>query len=146
MMMDEKSTPVALLCAMLAEMTERAVEAERERDEALRSKDEWIRICSVKDDGLREVHQKLAEEIELHEKTRASLNEMDKALNEEMDAHKNTRTRLKDYIAKLEQENEAYKRDSEQLSEFKAKKRAEMQKYAAPAPVIAKEGTDNHAE
>lgn len=58
--MDEKTkSPIALMAAMLAEMAERAVEAERERDAAKKDADNWYRLYTAKDEQLKDAEAEL---------------------------------------------------------------------------------------
>jgi len=74
--MDEKSkSPIELMADLLATMTARAVEAERQRDEAQKSSDEWYQHWQDKDSALKEAEAKLADEIAEHQATRQQLRE-----------------------------------------------------------------------
>lgn len=74
--MDEKSkSPIELMADLLATMTARAVEAERQRDEAQKSSDEWYQHWQDKDAALKEAEAKLADEIAEHQATRQQLRE-----------------------------------------------------------------------
>ena len=54
--MDEKTkTPIELMADLLATMTARAIEAERQRDEAEKSSDEWYQNWQTKDAALKEL-------------------------------------------------------------------------------------------
>ena len=54
--MDEKTkTPIELMADLLATMTARAIEAERQRDEAEKSSDEWYQNWQAKDAALSEI-------------------------------------------------------------------------------------------
>lgn len=61
-------TPIELMADLLAVMTARAVEAERQRDEAQKSSDEWYGHWQTKDAQLKKTEAKLAEEIEKNKK------------------------------------------------------------------------------
>lgn len=75
-MMDDKTkTPIELVTDLLAIMTARAVEAERQRDEAKKSSDEWYAFYQQKDAELKEAQAKLSAEIEDHQNTRQTLRE-----------------------------------------------------------------------
>lgn len=85
-MMDEQKikTPIEMMGDLLAAMTARAVEAERQRDEALKSSDEWYQLYLSKD---------------------AQFKDMEASFNQEAEAHERTRKRLREYIAKMEEES-----------------------------------------
>lgn len=74
--MDEKTkTPIELMADLLATMTARAIEAERQRDEAEKSSDEWYQNRQAKDAALKEAEAKLRAEIGEHQETRRQLRE-----------------------------------------------------------------------
>lgn len=74
--MDEKTkTPIELMADLLANMTARAIEAERQRDEAEKSSDEWYQNWQAKDAALKEAEAKLRAEIGEHQETRRQLRE-----------------------------------------------------------------------
>lgn len=74
--MDEKTkTPIELMADLLATMTARAIEAERQRDEAEKSSDEWYQNWQTKDAALKESEAKLRAEIGEHQETRRQLRE-----------------------------------------------------------------------
>lgn len=73
---ETKKNPIQLVTELLAEMTARAVEAERQRDEAQKSSDEWYAYYQKKDAELKETAAKLAAEIEEHQKARQQLREI----------------------------------------------------------------------
>ena len=59
--MDEQTkSPIALMADMLAEMTERAVEADRHRAAAEKNADNWYRLYLDKDAQHKETEAKLA--------------------------------------------------------------------------------------
>ena len=72
---ETKKNPNWLVTELLAEMTARVVEAERQRDEAQKSSDEWYAYYQKKDAELKETAAKLAAETEEHQKTRQQLRE-----------------------------------------------------------------------
>lgn len=72
---ETKKNPIQLATELLAEMTARAVKAERQRDEAQKSSDEWFAYYQKKTEELKELEAKLAVEIEEHQKTRQQLRE-----------------------------------------------------------------------
>ena len=72
---ETKKNPIQLVTELLAEMTARAVEAERQRDEAQKSSDEWYAYYQKKTEELKELEAKLAAETEEHQKTRQQLRE-----------------------------------------------------------------------
>lgn len=72
---ETKKNPIWLVTELLAEMTARVVEAERQRDEAQKSSDEWYAYYQKKTEELKEQEAKLAAETEEHQKTRQQLRE-----------------------------------------------------------------------
>lgn len=74
-MNENTKSPVQLIADLLGEMTQRALDAERERDEASRSSDEWYQNWQRKDAELKEAQTKLSAEIEEHQRTRDRLRE-----------------------------------------------------------------------
>lgn len=72
---ETKKNPIQSVTDLLAEMTARAVEAERQRDEAQKSSDEWYAYYQKKTEELKELEAKLAAETEEHQKTRQQLRE-----------------------------------------------------------------------
>lgn len=72
---ETKKNPIQLVTELLAEMTARAVEAERQRDEAQKNSDEWYAYYQKKTEELKEMEAKLAAETEEHQKTRQQLRE-----------------------------------------------------------------------
>lgn len=72
---ETKKNPIWLVTEPLAEMTARVVEAERQRDEAQKSSDEWYAYYQKKTEELKELEAKLAAETEEHQKTRQQLRE-----------------------------------------------------------------------
>ena len=82
--MDEQiKTPLDLMAELLAKMTARAMEAERQRDEAEKRGAEWYEGWKRKDARLQEVECTLAAEITEHSKTRKALKEMLERLEKE---------------------------------------------------------------
>lgn len=79
--MNETKTPLQLLTETLAAMTERAMKAEAERDEANTKRLEWYKSWERKDHEHKQTQAALASEIREHEKTKAELEEMSNALN-----------------------------------------------------------------
>nr|DAW23125.1 MAG TPA: hypothetical protein [Caudoviricetes sp.] len=74
--MGEKTkTPIELMADLLATMTARAIEAERQLDEAKKSSDEWYQHWQDKDAALKEAEAKLRAEIGEHQETRRQLRE-----------------------------------------------------------------------
>lgn len=67
--------PIELLTDMLATMTERAMKAEQERDEARKRQLDWYKNWEQKDKEHKETQAALAAEIKAHEKTKADLEE-----------------------------------------------------------------------
>lgn len=59
--MEGTKTPIELVTALLAEMTERAMEAERQRDIAEKDAETWYTSYLSKDKQLREANEKLLE-------------------------------------------------------------------------------------
>lgn len=74
-MNENTKSPVQLMADLLGEMTQRALDAERERDEARQSSDEWYQHWQHKDAELKEAQTKLSAEIEEHQRTRDRLRE-----------------------------------------------------------------------
>ena len=72
---ETKKNPIGLVTDLLADMTTRAVEAERQRDEAQKSSDEWYAYYQKKIEELKETEAKLAAEITEHQNTRQQLRE-----------------------------------------------------------------------
>ena len=72
---ETKKNPIWLVTELLAEMNARVVEAERQRDEAQKSSDEWYAYYQKKTEELKELEAKLAAETEEHQKTRQQLRE-----------------------------------------------------------------------
>ena len=74
--MNEKNqNPINLLTEALANMTLCAMEAERERDDAIARGDEWYKHYQTKDANLKETQTMLAKEIQAHKKTKMELEE-----------------------------------------------------------------------
>ena len=72
--MNEKTkSPISILADALAAMTERAMEAERQRDAAKEDTENWYHLYQQKDKRLLETMEKLTAEIEQHKKTRQAL-------------------------------------------------------------------------
>lgn len=71
----ETKSPIELVTELLAIMTARAVEAERQRDEAQKSSDEWYNNWQRKDAELKAAEAKLHAEIGEHQETRRQLRE-----------------------------------------------------------------------
>lgn len=74
-MNEQIKSPIEMLTDLLGEMTARALEAERQRDEALKSSDEWYQNWQRKDAQLKEVEEALKLEKENHERTSKELYE-----------------------------------------------------------------------
>ena len=72
---ETKKNPIQSVTDLLAEMTARAVEAERQHAEAQKSSDEWYAYYQKKTEELKELEAKLAAETEEHQKTRQQLRE-----------------------------------------------------------------------
>lgn len=72
---EETKNPIELVTELLAVMTVRAVEAERQRDEARKSSDDWYTNWQRKDAELKEAEAKLHTEIKEHQETRRQLRE-----------------------------------------------------------------------
>lgn len=72
--MNEKTnSPISILADALAAMTERAMEAERQRDAAKEDATNWYQMYQKKDKHLLETLEKLSAEVEEHKKTRQAL-------------------------------------------------------------------------
>ena len=74
-MSDNTKSPLQMLTDMWAEMTERAIKAEQERDEARKRQLDWYRNWEAKDKECKEAQRMLADEIRAHQKTTAELGE-----------------------------------------------------------------------
>lgn len=72
---NETKNPIELVTELLAVMTARAVEAERQRDEARKTSDDWYTNWQRKDAELKEAEAKLHTEIGEHQETRRQLRE-----------------------------------------------------------------------
>lgn len=74
--MNEKTrTPIESMAALLAEMTERAMEAERQRDAAKEDADEWYRNYLRKNTELSEMSALLAAQRKENAELRSSISE-----------------------------------------------------------------------
>ena len=74
--MDEKTTtPIERMAALLAEMTERAMEAERQRDAARDNENNWYRLYCDRNTELDGVKAALADQIKENEKLRGTITE-----------------------------------------------------------------------
>jgi|GEM_PF-6420056 len=60
---NDEGSPVQILGAMLGMMTERAAEAERQRDAAMRDSDMWRAAWQKKENEVKELQEKLAAKI-----------------------------------------------------------------------------------
>lgn len=67
--------PIELLTDMLATMTERAMKAEKERDEANARSLEWYRKWEQREKDYKEMQGILSAEIEEHQRTKSNLEE-----------------------------------------------------------------------
>lgn len=74
-MNENAKTPIEELAAALASMTERAMKAEQERDEANAKKLDWFKSWERVDKEHKETQAALAAEIREHQKTMAALEE-----------------------------------------------------------------------
>lgn len=74
-MNEKKMDVVDILTDALAETTKRAIEAERERDEAKLKELEWYQHYKSKDKELQDTKGRLAAEYENHEVTHQALRE-----------------------------------------------------------------------
>lgn len=81
-MNEKKMEVVDVLTEALAETAKRALEAERQRDEAKLKEMEWYRNYKSKDKEMQDVKGKLAAEIENHEMTHQALREALKKISE----------------------------------------------------------------
>lgn len=70
-----ESTPIQLLAEALAEMTERAVQAERERDAAKKDAETWYQSYCKQDERIKELEMQMCAEIDEHQKTKDALRE-----------------------------------------------------------------------
>lgn len=72
--MEQKTkTPLQIMADALAEMTERAMEAERQRDAAKEDANNWYSLYQRRDAQLTETIAKLDAEIEAHRCTQRSV-------------------------------------------------------------------------
>lgn len=71
----QNKSPIELVTELLAVMTARAVEAERQLTEARKSADEWYGFYQTRDKALKETEEKLNAEIAEHQITRRTLRE-----------------------------------------------------------------------
>lgn len=60
-MNEEIKSPVQLMADLLGQLAERVAEAERQRDEASRSSDEWYQHWQTKDAQLKAANDRIAE-------------------------------------------------------------------------------------
>ena len=72
-MENKPKTPLQVMADTLAEMTERAMEAERQRDAAKEDANNWYNLYAQKDAKHKEAEAKLAAEIEAHKCTQRSV-------------------------------------------------------------------------
>ena len=84
----KQKTPIELMADLLAEMTARAIEAERQRDEALKSSDDWYKNWQRQSAKLKE--------------TEALLEKTETSLNEERDERHYCEVRIEKLIEKYE--------------------------------------------
>lgn len=73
---ENKPRPIQLVIALLSEMTERATQAERERDEQKERADEWYRHYCTKNAMCKDLQDKLALEREDHRLTKQALKKL----------------------------------------------------------------------
>lgn len=72
-MENQTKSPIHLMAEALAEMTERACEAERQRDATKEDASNWYELFQCKAAQCKETEAKLETEILEHQKTRAAL-------------------------------------------------------------------------
>ena len=60
-MNEEIKSPVQLMADLMGQLAERVAEAERQRDEASRSSDEWYQHWQTKDAQLKAANDRIAE-------------------------------------------------------------------------------------
>lgn len=73
-MMNEKTkTPIERMAALLAEMTERAIEAERQRDAAREDASNWYQLYHDKNEKLNRAETALAAQIKENEELQSSI-------------------------------------------------------------------------
>lgn len=70
---NQPKNPIGILAGVLAAMTERAYEAERQRDAAKEDAKNWYDLFQTKDAKVKELEAQLAAEKEEHRKTRQAL-------------------------------------------------------------------------
>lgn len=74
--MDEKTkTPIGRMADLLAEMAERAMEAERQRDVAKEDSDQWYRLYLNKEEQLKATKELLDAQIKVNEELRGRIAE-----------------------------------------------------------------------
>lgn len=78
--MDKPNNPIRIMADALAEMTERAILAERQRDAATEDAANWYQLYQSRDKQLEETRNLLEAEIDAHHNTRL---ELQRALNPE---------------------------------------------------------------
>lgn len=69
----KNTSPIGAIASALAEMTERACEAERQRDAATEDAKNWYELYQRKEAQVKELEVRLTAEIEEHRKTRHDL-------------------------------------------------------------------------
>ena len=79
--MNEKTTPIGRMADLLAEMTERAMEAERQRDAAKEDAENWYQHYQNKDEKLADMKAVLDARIAENEVLRAKIADMQHAGN-----------------------------------------------------------------
>ena len=86
--MDERTkNPIELMANLLAEMTARAMEAERQRDEALKSSEEWYQNYLRKDIQVKDLQRLLDDKTNEYERLRISFSDYVDKLKEEEREH-----------------------------------------------------------
>ena len=74
--MDEKTkTPIGLMADLLAEMAERAAEAERQRDAAKEDSNQWYHHYLNKEEQFKATEELLAAQIKVNEELRGRIAE-----------------------------------------------------------------------
>lgn len=74
-MYEKKMTPIGSMAALLAEMTERAMEAERQRDAAIKDSENWYQLYLTKNAKFNEVDDALAAQKKENEELRQKIAE-----------------------------------------------------------------------
>ena len=80
---EKTTTPIGCMAALLAEMTERAMEAERQRDAAKDESDQWYRHYQNLEAKLKDAEASLAAQIKENEVLREAIAEYIESMHNE---------------------------------------------------------------